>query len=118
MKTVQDVEATLRDRIDTMIERPGMFGSQMAVEMQLLLCLELIGAIRWPDYSAADKMALFITPMRQVLTERFGTSQLPASAHSLSMADFVDVLKKLRDTSYAHIEEGLEVTEEDSDSEE
>lgn len=117
MKTVHDVEEAMRARIEEMLERPSMYGTKLVVEMQMHMCLEVIGSIRWPDYSAKDKTTLFFQPIQKVLGERFGTSQVPAAAHSLNMSDFVDVLRKVRDESYKLIETGLEVLDDSTEEE-
>jgi len=113
MTTIEEVEENLRTRIEEFLERPGMYGSQLAVEMQIYLCLDLLTDLKWPDYSVKDKVKLTRAGLYSVLNERHGTAQLPASSHSLSMSDFVDTMKAIRDATYVLIEMGLDELEED-----
>lgn len=115
MKTMQDLDAKLRARIDEMLERPQMYGTQLSVEMQVLLCVELLAAAKWPEYTDKQQQEMFRKPLREVLTKEFGSWQTPISSHSLSMADFVDTLKRLRDAYYDLIKTGLDFSTQEND---
>jgi len=104
----------LRNAVEDMLETPGMYGPQIAVETQILFAFDLISRLKWPEYTDTQHREMLVSALRSVFQAEFGTYQLPASAHSLSMYDFVRVLTKMRDAFYKELEVGLPEEEDEA----
>ena len=82
--------------VDAILERPGMYGSkQEAIETQLCTHLQYWFTAKHPDVSEEDLAVSFRGIYSGVLHGRFDSSTYPASGYSLSMSDFLDVLRQV-----------------------
>lgn len=103
INSLENMASYLQSYIDDMLQRPGMFGTNTAVEAQFFLCCDLLIKIACPEFKDQDSSDLVKRALSKILMKRFGSTLYPVTAYSIPTSEFVEIMTEIRDAVYAEI---------------